>query len=75
MKVILDIEESHSPFFMELVKSLPYINIVKEVQDTGTEHKLKMSERFAGKLNLSDEEYNKFQQYLIDSRNEWERNI
>ena len=33
MKVILDIEESHSPFFMELVKSLDYINIVKEVRD------------------------------------------
>jgi hypothetical protein len=33
MKVILDIEESHSQFFMELVKSLDYINIVKEVRD------------------------------------------
>jgi hypothetical protein len=33
MKVILDIEESRVPFFMELVKSLEYINIVKEVRD------------------------------------------
>jgi ABC-type metal ion transport system substrate-binding protein len=33
MKVILDIEESHSPFFMELVKSLDYVNVVKEVRD------------------------------------------
>jgi len=33
MKVILDIEESRVPFFMELVKSLDYINIVKEIRD------------------------------------------
>lgn len=33
MKVILDIEESRVPFFMELIKSLDYINIVKEVRD------------------------------------------
>jgi phosphoglycerol transferase MdoB-like AlkP superfamily enzyme len=71
MKVILDIEESHSPFFLELIKSLPYISIVKEERSSKT----KLSERFAGKLNLSDEEYNKFQQYLKDSRNEWERTI
>jgi hypothetical protein len=34
MKVILDItENSRIPFFMELVKSLGYISIVKEVRD------------------------------------------
>jgi len=34
MKVILDItENSRIPFFMELVKSLGYINVVKEVKD------------------------------------------
>jgi ABC-type metal ion transport system substrate-binding protein len=33
MNVILDIKENHSPFFMELLKSLDYINIVKEVHD------------------------------------------
>ena len=33
MKVILDIEESHSPFFMELIKSLNYVNVVKEIRD------------------------------------------
>ena len=33
MKVILDIRENRMPFFMELVKSLDYVNIVKEVKD------------------------------------------
>lgn len=34
MKVILDIKEnSRIPFFMELIKSLDYISVVKEVKD------------------------------------------
>lgn len=34
MKVILEIKEkSRIPFFMELVKSLDYISIIKEVKD------------------------------------------
>ena len=34
MKVILDIKEnSRVPFFMELVKSLDYISVIKEVKD------------------------------------------
>ena len=34
MKVILDIKEtSRVAFFMELVKSLDYINVIKEVKD------------------------------------------
>jgi hypothetical protein len=34
MKVILDItENSRIPFFMELVKSLDYISVVKEVKE------------------------------------------
>lgn len=34
MKVILDIKENDRvPFFMELVKSLDYISVLKEVKD------------------------------------------
>ena len=33
MKVILDIQESKVPFFMELLNSLDYIRILKEVSD------------------------------------------
>ncbi|KIA91412.1 hypothetical protein OC25_21785 [Pedobacter kyungheensis] len=30
---------------------------------------------FRGSLNLTDQQYKEFQQYIIDSRNEWERDI
>lgn len=34
MKVILDIKENNrTPFFMELIKSLDYISVIKEVKD------------------------------------------
>lgn len=34
MKVILDIQEnSRVPFFMEMIKSLGYVSIIKEVKD------------------------------------------
>lgn len=33
MKVILDIKESRVPFFMELLKSLDYVEVLKEVKD------------------------------------------
>lgn len=33
MKVILDIRDNRIPFFMELVKSLDYISVVKEIKD------------------------------------------
>jgi len=32
MKVLLDIDDKRVPFFMELLKSLDYINILKEVK-------------------------------------------
>jgi hypothetical protein len=34
MKVILDIQEnSRIPFFMEMIKSLGYVSVIKEVKD------------------------------------------
>ena len=33
MKVILDIKKERFPFFMELVKSLDYVAVIKEVKD------------------------------------------
>lgn len=33
MKVLLEIKENRFPFFMELVKSLNYIDVIKEVKD------------------------------------------
>ena len=40
-----------------------------------TEKHRNLSERFAGALHLTDEQYNDFQTQLSESRNEWERNI
>jgi hypothetical protein len=33
MKVILEIRDNRIPFFMELVKSLDYVNVIKEIKD------------------------------------------
>ncbi len=33
MKLIIDIKDNRVPFFMELIKSLDYIDIIKEVKD------------------------------------------
>ena len=33
MKVILDIKEDRVPFFMELLESLDYISVLKQVKD------------------------------------------
>jgi hypothetical protein len=33
MKVILEIQESKAPFFMELVNGLKYIRIIKQIKD------------------------------------------
>jgi hypothetical protein len=33
MKVILDIQESKAPFFIELINGLKYVRIIKKVKD------------------------------------------
>ncbi|QPH37692.1 hypothetical protein [Pedobacter endophyticus] len=35
----------------------------------------KKASDFRGKLNLTDDEYQEFQKYVADGRNEWERDI
>jgi hypothetical protein len=35
MKVILDVRDNRMMYFMELVKSLDYIRVVKEIKDEG----------------------------------------
>ena len=39
------------------------------------EKKQKLSDRFAGALHLTEEQYNNFQIGLLENRNEWERSI
>lgn len=33
MQVLLDIKDNHANFFMELVKSLDYIDVIKEIKN------------------------------------------
>jgi hypothetical protein len=53
----------------KLLHELEELNIIKVLKKNSTAVS-KLSERFAGKLNLSNEEYNQFQKYIQDSRNE-----
>jgi hypothetical protein len=56
-----------------LIRDLEEMHIIKVLKNNAPQEKL--SDRFEGKLKLSDEQYKKFDQYLTDSRNEWDRNI
>jgi hypothetical protein len=47
--------------------------IFKKTPPSGKQQTL--SERFAGSLHLTDEQYKNLQVQLVESRNEWERNI
>jgi hypothetical protein len=53
-----------------LLHELEELNLIKVIKEENNSE-AKLSERFSGKLNLSDDEYNQFQKYIQDSRNEW----
>lgn len=58
----------------QLLKSLEDLKIVKMLKNSKSE-KVNLSDKFAGSLKLSEKEYNKFQESLTESRNEWSKNI
>jgi hypothetical protein len=58
----------------KLLEDLEAMHIVKVLKKS-SQPKEKLSARFAGALNLSDEEYNRFQDSINQGRNEWERDI
>lgn len=58
----------------KLIEDLEALHIVKVLKKT-VQPKEKLSAKFAGSLNLSDEEYNNFQDSIKQGRNEWERDI
>lgn len=58
----------------KLIEDLEALDIVKVLKKS-SQSKEKLSARFTGSLNLSDDEYNNFQDSLTQSRNEWERDI
>jgi hypothetical protein len=57
-----------------LLHELEELNLIKVLEENVAPRQ-RLSERFAGALNLTDEQYNEFQEYLAQTRNEWERNI
>jgi uncharacterized protein YlbG (UPF0298 family) len=69
--VLLQINNSKA---YKLIEDLEALHIVK-VLEKSSQPKKKLSEKFAGALNLSEEEYNNFQDSLKQGRSEWERDI
>jgi hypothetical protein len=48
MKLILDIQESKAPFFLELIDGLKYVQIVKKIDD---EHKSREMQNIVDAFN------------------------
>ena len=69
--VLLQINSDKAYKLIEDPEALHIVKVLEKKPRT----KEKLSERFAGALHLSDEEYNRFQESVIQSRNEWERDI
>ena len=69
MEVTIDVINKGA---MNLLNSMEQMRLIRMHRNDASQ---KLSEKFAGKLKLSDAEYNDFQTYLKNSRNEWERNI
>ncbi|MDR2802315.1 MAG: hypothetical protein LBB31_03765 [Prevotellaceae bacterium] len=62
---------------LRLLHDMEYLRLIRMRTETD-ESKTKqqsLSERFAGALHLSNEQYEEFQTALEKSRSEWERNI
>jgi hypothetical protein len=53
---------------MGLLHEMEELHLIKVLEEN-MQPKQKLSERFAGSLKLTDEQYNDFQQYLTQSRN------
>ena len=66
-------------FALNFLRNINFIKSIKPQDQKGEDEQypLKISpiSSLRGKLNLSNEQYNNFQKYINDSRNEWDRNI
>ncbi len=65
----------HNDKTLKLLEELEALNLIQIIKKSVSRNNQKLSERFAGSLNLKDEEYHAFQQYLTQSREEWKRDI
>ncbi|TZF86191.1 hypothetical protein FW774_03835 (plasmid) [Pedobacter sp. BS3] len=59
----------------QLLKDLEDLKIIKVLKQSTDIEQVPLSEKFAGSLKLSEDEYKEFQEYLTEVRNEWDRNI
>jgi len=69
--VLLQINNDKAYKFLEDLEAQHLVKVLKKNAQPGK----KLSERFAGSLHLSDEEYNNFQNSIAESRSEWEKDI
>lgn len=69
--ILLQVNNNKAYKLIEDLEALHIVKILKKSVHT----KEKLSTKFAGSLNLSDEDYNNFQGSVSQSRNEWERDI
>ncbi len=69
--ILLQINNDKAYKLIEDIEALDIVKVLKKI----TEPNEKLSEKFAGSLNLSDEEYNSLQDSITQSRSEWERDI
>lgn len=69
--VTIQIKDAKALKLLEDLEGLNLIQIMKHTSDSPQ----KLSERFAGSLRLSDEQYESFQSHLVETRNKWDRDI
>jgi hypothetical protein len=74
MEVTIDIIDNGA---MRLLHDMEFLKLIRVKTPVVKEKKksLKLSEKFAGSLHLSNEQYEHFQNTIQESRDEWERSI
>ena len=58
----------------QLLKNLEDLKLVKMLKRNTVEKKETLADKYAGSLQLSDQEYESFQKTLVNYRNEWSNN-
>jgi hypothetical protein len=69
MELTIDVINKNAMYLLNSMEQMHLIRLRSNVS------KQKLSKKFAGALHLSNAEYENFNQYLKESRNEWDRNI
>ena len=69
MELTIDVIDTSAMCLLDSMEQMQLIKVRSHIP------KRKLSDLFAGKLHLSDKEYEDFQIYLKNSRKEWERDI